>query len=563
MNVAKPVAGATPAPTTVRAVDPITLAVLRGAFEQVAEEMDTVLAASAVSPVIADAWDRASGIFHPATGEVIAQGSTGLPIFIVVMQHTVQEVLKSHPADTMKPGDVFIVNDPYRGGTHTMDVKFVQPFFKDGRLLAIVANTGHWPDVGGMTPGGFTPVSTDIYQEGLRFPPVRLYDGGKLNEALVEVMLANMRVAEDRRGDMAAQLNALDLGCRRLDELFGRYGETLIFAAIDELKARSEQLMRQHIAEIPDGTYHVQDWMDSDGVDPDPVLIDLVMTVAGSEITFDLSGSAPACRGPFNAPYSSTMSALMIGVKHVFVDVPINAGCFVPFKIVAPVGNMFNPLPPAPVSGTTTETSQRLVGATMAALAQAVPDLVPAGAFGTGTNIGMGGYSPSKGRYATIFFFGGGYGAYADQDGLTNGSAVISASRNSSVEVLEQSVPILFTRYAMREGSAGDGAFRGGFGVEIDFELRDGDAYLTLVADRGRFAPQGVAGGGEGAKADHWFHTGGQAFQTEHLTKIDRLYLKPGDGVRLKTPGGGGYGDPAARDPELRRLDEADGLTEG
>lgn len=543
-------------------VDPITLAVLRGAFEQIAEEMDTVLAASAVSPVIADAWDRASGIFHPHTGEVIAQGSTGLPIFIVVMQHTVQEVLKSHPPETMKPGDVFLVNDPYRGGTHTMDVKFVQPFFRDGELLAIVANTGHWPDVGGMTPGGFTPVSTDVYQEGLRFPPVRLYDGGRLNEALVEVMMANMRVAEDRRGDMAAQLNALELGCRRLDELFARYGKDLIFSAIDELKARSEALMRQRIGDIPDGTYHVQDWMDSDGVDPDPVLIDLVMTVSGTEITFDLSGSAPACRGPFNAPYSSTMSALMIGVKHVFTDVPINAGCFVPFQIVAPVGNMFNPLPPAPVSGTTTETSQRLVGVTMAALALAIPELVPAGSFGTGTNIGMGGNSPTKGRYATIFFFGGGYGAYHDQDGLTNGSAVISASRNSSVEVLEQTVPILFTRYAIREGSAGDGRHRGGFGVEIDFHLRDGDAYLTLVGDRGRFGPQGAAGGKGGAPADHWFHAGGKDFQTEHLTKVDRLYLKPGDGTRLRTPGGGGYGAPELRAPDLRAADVLDGLAE-
>lgn len=548
-------------PAALPTVDPITLSVLRGAFEQIAEEMDTVLAASAVSPVIADAWDRASGIFHPETGEVIAQGSTGLPIFIVVMQHTVQEVLKSHPSATMKPGDVFIVNDPYRGGTHTMDVKFVQPFFREGRLLAIVANTGHWPDVGGMTPGGFTPASTDVYQEGLRFPPVRLYDGGRLNEALLDVMLANMRVAEDRRGDMAAQLNALDLGCRRLGELFDRYDEALVFMAVGALKVRSEQLMRVHIVAIPDGAYHVQDWMDSDGIDPDPVLIDLVMTVAGDAITFDLSGSASACRGPFNAPFSSTMSALMIGVKHVFPDVPINAGCFEPFTVVAPVGSMFNPLPPAPVSGTTTETSQRLVGLTMAALAQAVPDLVPAGAFGTGTNIGMGGTVPGQGQYATIFFFGGGYGAYCDQDGLTNGSAVISASRNSSVEVLERTVPILFTRYAIREGSAGDGTFRGGFGVEIDFHLRAGESYLTLVGDRGRFGPQGAAGGEGGAPADHWFHVGGRAFQAEHLTKIDRLRLGPGDGVRLRTPGGGGYGDPAHRNPGLRAADTVDGLT--
>jgi len=541
-------------------IDPITLAVLQGAFEQIAEEMDTVLAASAVSPVIADAWDRASGIFHPETGEVIAQGSTGLPIFIVVMQHTVQEVLKSHPPETMRPGDVFIVNDPYRGGTHTMDVKFVKPFFRDGRLLALLANTGHWPDVGGMTPGGFTPASTDVYQEGLRFPPVRIYEAGRLNEVLVEVMMANMRVAEDRRGDMAAQLNALDLGCRRYDELLDRYDEDLVFAVIAELKRRSEQLMREHIAAIPDGTYRFQDRMDNDGVDLEPLLIDLTMTVAGSDITFDLSGSSPACRGPFNSPYSSTMSALMIGVKHVFDDVPINAGCFAPFRIIVPEGNMFHPIAPSPVSGTTTETAQRLVGVTMGALSQAIPDRVPASPFGTGTNIGIGGNSPSRGRYATIFFFGGGYGGHHDHDGLTNGSTVISASRNSSVEVLEHSVPILFTRYAMREGSGGEGQYRGGLGVEVDFHLRDGDAYLTLVADRARFGPPGAAGGGPGEPADHEFHVGGRAFRAEHLSKIDRLYLKAGDGVRLKTPGGGGYGNRAERDPELRRADGLNGV---
>ena len=541
-------------------IDAVTLAVIKGAFDQIAEEMDTVLAASAISPVIADAWDRASGLFHPATGEVIAQGSTGLPIFIVVMQHTVQKVLEKYPAVSMREGDVFIVNDPYSGGTHTMDVKFVKPHIRDGKVVGIVANTGHWPDVGGMTPGGFTPASTDVYQEGLRFPPVRLYDGGVLNEALLDVMLANMRVADDRRGDMAAQLNALDLGCSRLDALFDRFGEALIFTAIRELKDRSERLMREHITQIPDGSYHFQESMDNDGVDENPILIDLKMSVEGSEITFDLSGSSAACRGPFNSPYSSTMSALMIGMKHVFSDVPINSGCFIPFKIVVPEGNMFDPLPPSPVSATTTETAQRLVGVTMGALSKAIPDKVPAGSFGTGTNIGMGGNSPTRGRFATIFYFGGGYGAHPDQDGLTNGSTTISAARNSSVEVLEHSVPLLFTKYAIREKSAGQGEYRGGYGVEIDFHLRDGEAYLTLVADRATSGAHGVAGGHAGQAADHQFHVGGEYFRSKHLSKIDRLYIRQGDGVCLKTPGGGGFGKKQDRDPALDEADRRAGL---
>lgn len=541
-------------------MDSITLAVLRGALEQIAEEMDTLIASSAISPVIADAWDRASGIFHPTTGEVIVQGSTGLPIFIVVMQHTVQEVMKAHPPHTMQPGDVFIVNDPYCGGTHTMDVKFVMPYFKDGRLLAMLANTGHWPDVGGMTPGGFTPCSTDIYQEGLRFPPIRIYEAGRLNSAVVEIMMANMRVAHDRKGDMAAQISALHLGAKRLDELFEHHGHEVVFEAIDELKARSEALMRKNIAAIPDGTYHASDHMDNDGVDPGPFLIDLRMVVEGDEITFDLSGSSAERRGPFNSPYSSTISGLMIGMKHVFTDVPINSGCFLPFKFIIPEGCVFNPRPPAPVSATTTETAQRLVGLTMEALAQALPGRVPASAYGTGTNIGLGGESARHGRYATIFYFGGGYGGNADGDGLTNGATLISASRNSSIEVLEHSVPLLFTRYAVREDSAGQGKFRGGLGVEIDFHLREGTAYLTLVADRGISGPAGTAGGSAGVPAEHWFHRDGKRFQSEHGTKIDRLYIQQGDGVSLKTPGGGGYGPPEERDPALASDDRRNGF---
>lgn len=543
-----------------RNIDPITLAVVRGAFEQVADEMDTVIAATAMSPVIADAWDRASGVYHPATGEVIAQGQTSLPIFVFVMQDTVQEVLKDHPAATMQDGDVFVVNDPYRGGTHTMDVKFVRPYFHAGRLAAFVANTGHWPDVGGMAPGGFTPAATDIYQEGLRLPPVRIYERGRINQALVDVMMLNMRVPHERYGDMAAQINALELGCRRLDELFQRYDRDVIFACVDELKERSERQMRAHIEKIPDGTYHFRDALDSDGVDEGPVEIDLNLTVKGSEITFDLSGSAAQCRGPFNSPLASTITGLMIGIKHVFWDVPVNSGCFVPFHYVIPKGNLFNPEPPAAVNGTTTETCQRLVGVVLGALGQAVPDLVPAGAFGTGSNICIGGKSSKHGHYATMFFFGGGYGGHKDGDGLTNGSTLISVARNNSIEVLEHTVPILFTKYGVREDSAGDGEHRGGFGIEVAFHIRDGTAYVTLLGDRGTNGPHGTHGGDPGKPADHDFRVGGRTFKPPHLTKVDRQYMKEGDGVTLRTPGGGGYGAPTRRPAEARQADVDNGF---
>ncbi|NGM86501.1 hydantoinase B/oxoprolinase family protein [Parapusillimonas sp. SGNA-6] len=536
-------------------IDPITLAVMRGNLEQIADDMDTVLGASAISSIIADAWDLASGVFHPDTGEVIAQGPNGLPIFIVVMQHTVQQVLAAFPPETMKPGDVFIVNDPYSGGTHTMDVKLVKPYFRNGKLTMLVGNTGHWPDVGGMTPGGFTPASTDVYQEGFRMPPVRLMSEGAMNDDLLRVMLMNMRSADDRRGDLAAQINSLDVGCAGLERLFDQYPESTIFACVDELKQRSEQLMRDCIEQLPDGTYSFEDTFDNDGVVDQPLKISLEITIHGSEMTFDVSKSSSECRGPFNCPLSSTISALLIGMKHIFPDIPVNSGCFAPFQFVIPEGNMYNPRPPKPVSATTTETAQRLIGAVLGALAPIAPQSIPAGTFCTGTNIGIGGTSPTRGQFVNMFFFGGGYGGSASCDGLTNGSTLVSTARNTSIEVLEHATPLLFTQYAIREGSAGAGKHRGGYGVEVAFQLRDGEAYLTLVGDRGTTSPHGLFGGEPGLPADHHFHVGGKSFKAPFLTKIDRLYVQQGDGVVLRTPGGGGYGDPALRDAALIEQD--------
>ena len=538
-----------------RNIEPTTLAVIRGALEQIADEMDTVLSTSAISPVISDAWDRASGIYHPQTGEVIVQGRTGVPVFIIVMQHTVQEVLKDHPPESMEPGDVFIVNDPYRGGTHTPDMKFVRPFFRDGKLTALLANTGHWPDVGGITFGGFTTTATDIYQEGFRMPPVKIYDKGVYNEILAEVMFYNMRVASDRRGDVAAQLNSLEMGARRLDEFFDRFDGDTVFACIDELKDRSEALMRKRIAETPDGTYRFTDYMDSDGVDEGRLKIDVKMIVEDTNITFDLSGSSPECRGPFNSPYSNTVTGTMIAVKHVFWDVPINSGCFKPFTWIIPEGTMLNPRPPRSVSGSTTETCCRIVSTVMGALAQALPGRVPADYFATGSNICLGGTSQNYGEYASLLLFGGGMGGNSDGDGLNNGNPAVGGARNGSIEITEQTVPFLFTKYGLRECSAGDGEYRGGLGVETALYLREGESYLTFLGDRAHSGPYGLEGGGSGATANHEFHTDGKYFQAPHKSKLDNLYLKPGDGMIVRTPGGGGYGAPSKRSPEARAND--------
>lgn len=313
--------------------------------------------------------------------------------------------------------------------------------------------------------------------------------------------------------------------------------------------------MRERIADVPDGTYRFVDHMDSDGLDEGRLTIDVKMIVDGTNVTFDLSGSSPECRGPFNSPYSNTVTGTMIAVKHVFWDVPINSGCFEPFDWIIPEGTMLNPRAPRPVSGTTTESCNMIVSTTLGALAQAAPGRVPAGYFATGSNVCLGGTHPDHGEYAALLLIGGGMGGNPDGDGLNNGCPAIGGSRNGSIEIIEQSVPYLFTRYGLREGSAGDGEFRGGLGVEAALRLHAGEGYLTFLGDRGMTGPYGLEGGEPGATADHEFHTGGDHWRAPHRTKIDRVHLKPGDGMIVRTPGGGGYGDPARRSPEARAAD--------
>lgn len=317
--------------------------------------------------------------------------------------------------------------------------------------------------------------------------------------------------------------------------------------------------MRGCIESLQDGTYSFDDELDNDGVDHEPLKLAIDIHVRGDEITFDLSRSSPQCRGPLNCPLSSTISALMVGIKHIFPEVPVNSGCFLPFQFIVPEGNLFNPIAPAPVSATTIETGQRLIGAVIGALSSAVPTRVPAGTFATGTAIGVGGTSSRLGRYVNTFFFGGGYGGSSTGDGLTNGSTLVSTARNTCIEVIESTTELLFTNYGVREGSAGDGQYRGGYGVDIQFRVKAGDAYVTLVADRSRTPPHGLFGGRPGATADHNFVIGGQPVRAEFRTKADRVYLRPGDGVHLRTPGGGGFGLAEGRAASLRERDVMNG----
>jgi N-methylhydantoinase B len=464
------------------------------------------------------------------------------------MQFTTQAVIKEVARRGVNPEDVFLVNDPYSGGTHLMDVRMVKPFFYRGELFCYMANTGHWPDMGGSVPGGFGTKTTEVYQEGLRIPPVKLYDAGKLNEDVLTILLANIRVAEERHGDLKAHLAAFHIGERRLTHLLDKYGPETVRACIAELYERSEQQMRACIADIPDGTYTYTDYLDSDGVDNVPLRLRLDMTVRGSEVTLDFSQSSPPCRGPMNSVIGTTKSACYIALQHTFPDVPLNAGCFRPIHIHVPPSTFLNASLPRPVAGCAAEVSQRIIDVVLGALAQAMPERMSAGIFGTVNNLTIGGIDAERGPYIMYMFNGGGYGGFKGGDGLTYGCGTISVSKTQPFEVFEQRYPVRIRQFALRQESGGAGQYRGGFGAIIETEFLQGEATASFIGDRGRFAPRGMLEGSDGAVCKVSINQGGRSYVPEHLTKDDNVRLRPGDLIRLETPGGGGYGNPLQRD---------------
>ena len=539
-------------------LDPVTLAVIQNGLIQVCNEMDLAFVRAAFSPVIAEALDRSDGIYHRDNGDLIAQGDLGLPVFVGTMQFSTQAVIER--AKSVKPGDVYIVNDPYLGGTHLMDVKFVKPFFYRDRLFAWLANTGHWPDTGGSVPGGFSANATEVEQEGLRLPPVRLYKEGVLDEEILSIILSNIRIADQRIGDIKAQAAALAIGEKRFTALIDRYGEDTVETAIAELRRRAAQQMRAKIATIPDGTYAGEAFVDSDGVEDKPLRIAVAIRKEGCDLHFDLGGSSPPCQGPMNSVIATTKSSIYLAIKHVFPDVPINAGTFEPLHIADPEGTFLYAKYPRPVSGCAAEVSQRIAEAVFAALVKAIPDQLFAAPAGTSGNFALGGHDPKRGRnYVMYLISGGGYGGSRELDGIANGCSTIGISKTTPLEVIEQYYPVLFEEYALAEGSGGAGRQRGGFGLRYKIRLRRGEARASFVMDHGRVGPQGALGGGDGGVNKVLVEQGGRAYVPPHLSKDQDIHIAPGDCVTVSTPGGGGYGDPRERSPALVARDVARG----
>jgi len=536
-------------------IDPITLAVIQAGLQQCCDEMDLTFSRAAFSPVIAEADDRSDGIYSATDGALIAQGARGLPVFVGTMQFSTRHIIERIASgETLppEPGDIYIVNDPYLGGTHLMDVRFAMPFYRDGKIYCWLSNTGHWPDTGGAVPGGFSASATAAEQEGLRLPPVKLFKKGILDTEIWQIICSNIRVSEQRIGDVQAQASALLVGADRITELLNRYGDNTVTQAIAEIRTLAAAQMRAKIALIPEGSYQSQAFIDSDGVVNEPLTIALNVTRNADRLTFDFAGSSLPCAGPMNSVRATTFSSVYLALRHIFPDVPLSAGAFEPLVITGHEGTFLDAHYPRPVSGCAAEVSQRIAEAVFAALVQAVPNLVTAAPAGTSGNFGLGGHDPEKGRDFVMYqISGGGYGGNVDHDGLSNGCSTIGISKAPPVEIMEQTFPVLYRRYALHEGSGGAGQHRGGFGLDYEVELLRGAARASFVMDHGRTGPLGAMGGADGAVNRVEITRGGKVFIPPHLSKAQDIALQPGDSVRVRTPGGGGYGDPMLRDPAL------------
>ena len=549
-------------------MDPVTLAILKGRLEQIADEMDATLFRSAFNPIIAEAHDASHGIYDAQTGETLVQGKSGLPIFVGVMAFAVKAVIDKVARDGgLQPGDVFIFNDPYDGGTHLSDFRLVKPIYRNGEVFCYLASVGHWHDVGGNVPGNYNPEATECFQEGMLIPPVKLFHAGILNSDIVNILSANSRLPNSLYGDLNGQINALDLGEERLNELLDEYSEVTVSTALGLLRSRAEKMMRDHLAALPDGTISVEDYLDNDGVNDVPLKLAIDLTIKSDKLIMDFSRSSLACAGPVNISRSTTIAAAYVALKHIFTDVPANAGVLQPVEFILPADSFLNVRAPKPVGGYT-ETILRLIDVVFKGFEHIAPERVNGCAYGTINALSIAGHRKNGSRWVMFSFFGGGHGGHPEGDGLNHGNAPISTATIPPLEILEAAYPVAFTQWALRPNSGGNGKHRGGLGAIYEIELLEESATAFLFGERGKFPPLGVVGGEAGAlnsfsyDCDDMDAIDGKK-TPELVSKITGIKLKKGQRVRLETPGGGGYGKVTERPKSLYENDVAQGYVTG
>lgn len=542
-------------------IDPITLSVLAGRMEQIADEMDATLFRAAFNPIIAEAHDASHGLYHAVSGDTLVQGKSGLPIFVGVMSFAVKAVIEKAAMDgDLEDGDIYIFNDAHIGGTHLSDMRLVRPYFRDGSLFCYLASVGHWHDVGGAVPGNYNPAATDVFQEAFNLPPVKLARKGKINQDIIDILMRNTRLPQSAMGDLNGQLGALDLGVRRMDELLDEYGAGTISSALEALGHRAETLMRSEITDLPDGRWEAEDYLDNDGITDEPLKIKIALEVKNDEMTLDFTGSSPQCAGPVNIALPTTVATAYVAIKHVFPALPANAGVMRPIDVIVPEGSLLAAQFPAPTGGYT-ETILRMIDVVFSAFAQAAPERVVANAYGTINALSIAGKRSNGQPWVMFSFYGGGHGGSADSDGLNHGNAPISTATIPPMEILEAAYPVMFRKWALRPDSAGAGAHRGGLGAVYEIEvLEENGADAFLFGERGRFAPKGIVDGGDAAMNVFKYEQDDGWHSPPLASKMRGIKLKAGQAVRLETPGGGGYGAASERNPKAVARDVARGL---
>lgn len=542
-------------------IDPITLSVLAGRMEQIADEMDATLFRAAFNPIIAEAHDASHGLYHAVSGDTLVQGKSGLPIFVGVMSFAVKAVIEKAAKDgDLQDGDIYIFNDAHIGGTHLSDMRLVRPYYHAGKLFCYLASVGHWHDVGGAVPGNYNPAATDVFQEAFNLPPVKLARAGKVNQDIIDILMRNTRLPQSAMGDLNGQLGALDLGVKRMDELLDEYGGVTITAALEALGHRAEALMRSELTELPDGRWEAEDYLDNDGINDAPLKIRIALEIKDDTMLLDFTGSAPQCAGPVNIALPTAVATAYVAIKHIFPALPANAGVMRPIEVVVPEDSLLAAKFPAPTGGYT-ETILRMIDVVFSAFAQAAPERVVANASGTINALSIAGKRKNGQPWVMFSFYGGGHGGSIETDGLNHGNAPISTATIPPMEILEAAYPVMFRTWALRPDSAGAGAHRGGLGAIYEIEvLEENGAEAFLFGERGCFAPKGIAGGGDAALNVFQYEQDDGWHSPPLTSKMRGITLKAGQAVRLQTPGGGGYGRADDRSHEAIARDVARGL---
>lgn len=536
--------------------DPVTLEVIRSRFDIIAEEMQTALVRAAYSSVL-KAGDASAAIFT-AQGETIAQ-ATSLPGLLGMLIPAVDSILRAFPLTEMRDGDIYILNDPYDGGTHIPDITLVTPVFHKGQVVALCVSIAHMQDMGGKVPGSIATDATEIYQEGLRIPPLKFYEEGHPNQTLHRLIEKNVRIPNVVMGDLRAQIAAGAVGYKRLLTLFDEYGQDTVLSYVSELLDRAEIMTRHKIQEIPDGSYTFADYVDNDGIDLDRrIKIQATVAIQGSDISVDFTGTDPQVKGPINCVPSPVMAAVFYVVRAITdPSIPNNAGCYRPVQVHLPKGSVVNPNPPAAVT-IRSVVMEAAVAVLLGALVKAIPDRIPAASGGNALAMFMGGIDPLTGEpYVCAELGTGGFGARPTKDGIDVLHADVVNGMNVPVEAIEMDFPLRVHRHSLWTDSGGAGCYRGGLGYEKVIELLQGE---ISVAHRGEYhfhAPWGLFGGRPGRKSHSVIlrQDGG----TEVIPSKQVFTLRAGERVHVCTAGGGGYGDPLGRPAEAVLADVLDG----